>query len=716
MLNNIKDTEEFFAHSENKQGCKHELAEHLNSVAQKASKYMQDFGMQQRGYLAGLLHDLGKYSVAFQKKILRDPEAPAMVEHSSAGAAIAEKRKAYDIAMAISGHHGGLPSPTVLKERLKREHEAETLLEASGLRSDMASLAAPEIMRDPDMRKIEMHVRMLFSSVVDADFLDTEAHFHPERVHKRAAARFNPEQLLSLLQEHIARKPRDGKVNAARREVLASCLRAATHAQGCFSLTVPTGGGKTLSSMAFALRHSAVHELQRIVVVIPYLSIIEQNASEYRDIFGSDRVLEHHSAIEPEKETLWSRLAAENWDAPMVVTTSVQFFDSLFANRPSACRKIHNIAHSVVIFDEVQTLPTHYLEPILSVLDELVRNYRVTVLFCTATQPAFQRQSHLPCGFKQITEIVENPGALFENLKRTHVQWPAAAVEATPWEELAETMRRSRKALAIVNIRRHARTLYQLLGADAFHLSSWMCAQHRLDQLKQIRNRLQTSDSCLVASTQVVEAGVDLDFPRVFRAMGPLDAIAQAAGRCNREGRLTTPAGDPGLGEVTVFCPPEEKYPSSFYRLATDYVRILFRDRGAIDLHDPTVCTDYFTRLYNQVSLDEREIQKLREELNFPEVAERFKFIDHIRHPVVVPYSEDATCIAAQVERAGHMTREWSRALQRYIVDLYPKELEHAMQRGLVQPIIPDLWLWIGDYDLKLGIIFDKPDIAEFVV
>jgi CRISPR-associated endonuclease/helicase Cas3 len=709
----------FLAHSANEKGKRHELGAHLNGVAQKARAFMQDFAVESHAYLAGILHDLGKYSDDFQKRVLRNPEAPAVVEHSAAGAAIAANKRAYEIALAIAGHHGGLPSPVELKERLRRERQAESLAKTSQLQIDTSFLASSGLTRERDMRSIEMHVRMLFSSLVDADFLDTEAHFNPERMVAREHARPEPEHLLSLLEEAVARKRREGKVNAIRREVFAACLKAASLPQGCFSLTVPTGGGKTLSSMAFALKHSAIHGLERIIVVIPYLSIIEQNASEYRRIFGSDCLLEHHSAIEPEKnekKTFWSRLAAENWDAPIVVTTSVQFFDSLFANRPSTCRKIHNIARSVVVFDEVQTLPSHYLEPILSVLGELIKSYRVSVLFCTATQPAFKKESHLPCGFDKINEIIPNPAPLFEDLKRTRVEWPCSREATMSWENLAQEMRRSKKALAIVNIRKHARILYKLLGPDAFHLSSWMCAQHRLDQLKKIRHGLQNSDTCLVVSTQVVEAGVDLDFSRVFRAMGPLDGIAQAAGRCNREGRLTSAAGDPLLGEVTVFCPKEERYPGSFYALATENVRILMRDRGTIDLNDPAVYTEYFARLYSQVNLDEKRIQELRHCLNFPEVADRFKLIDQSRYPVVVPYSDDAVQIAEQVERAGHIIREQSRALQRHIVDLYPQELDQAKQGGLVRPIIPDLWLWIGDYDPKLGIIFDEPDIAEFVV
>jgi CRISPR-associated endonuclease/helicase Cas3 len=389
--------------------------------------------------------------------------------------------------------------------------------------------------------------------------------------------------------------------------------------------------------MAFALKHALVHGLDRVIVAIPYTSIIEQTADVYRNIFGETSVLEHHSAVitghdgcDPlSYQDVWSRLASENWDAPIVVTTTVQLFESLFAHRPSACRKLHNIARSVLVLDEVQTLPPQLLTPILDVLQDLVEHYSVSVVLCTATQPALQDGPYLK-GLSNIREIVPDPPRYFAALRRVHYTLPAAD-ERWDWERVAVEMRNTAQCLAIVNTKPDALQLLDALNdSTALHRSTLLCGAHRRDVLHEIRRRLDIGEPCRLIATQVVEAGVDLDFPLVLRAIGPLDRIVQAAGRCNREGRLAS-------GRVVVFWPAEGKVPPGAYRTGTD-TAISLLSRPQVDLHDPTLYRTYFELLYQAVETDVKGIQNLRQALDYPEVAQRFRLIEDDTAAVVVRY------------------------------------------------------------------------------
>ncbi|MGO9269499.1 MAG: CRISPR-associated helicase Cas3', partial [Terriglobia bacterium] len=385
-----------------------------------------------------------------------------------------------------------------------------------------------------------------------------------------------------------ADKP-DGVLKNLRNQVFNACLEQAHLAQGFFSLTVPTGGGKTLSSMAFALAHAQCHGLSRVIVVIPYLSIIEQNAAEYRRVFGHDVVLENHSGVQPpsdqnEEEKSRLELVAENWDSPIVVTTSVQFLESLFAAAPSRCRKLHRIPRSVVIFDEVQTLPVHLLAPMFSAFRELQRNYGVSFVFCSATQPAFRRTASLPADFfagDELREVAPDPPSLFRQLRRADYHLPAPG-ETIEWPALAERLVAFTQVLCVVNLTRHAATLWDELARrlpeseKPVHLSAAMCPGHRLGLIHEIREGLRKGQPCRVVSTQLIEAGVDVDFPVVWRAMGPLDSIVQVAGRCNREGRLP----DGQMGQMYVFRPVDHKLPSGIYRSACDQAAVTLASLG----------------------------------------------------------------------------------------------------------------------------------------
>jgi CRISPR-associated endonuclease/helicase Cas3 len=473
-----------------------------------------------------------------------------------------------------------------------------------------------------------------------------------------------------------------------------------------FRLTVPTGGGKTLSAMGFALRHALVHDLRRVIVAVPYTSITEQTAGVYRAAFGHDRaVLEHHSALDPEAvdeqtiDGLWARLAAENWDAPIVVTTTVQLFESLFARSTSKCRKLHRLAGSVIVLDEAQALPSHLLATILDGLRALVASYRVTVVLCTATQPALDDAPGFK-GLAGVREIAPDPPRLFAGLRRVDYELPQEN-EAWPWRRAAEEMRPERQALAITNTIADALALFDALDdPESFSLSTLLCGAHRRQVLGEVRRRLRAREACHVVSTQVVEAGVDVDFPLVLRAVGPLDRIVQAAGRCNREGRLRS-------GRVVVFRPAEGGVPSGPYKTGTQLSETILGESGA-DLHDPALYEEYFRRLFGLVNLDEQRIQDLRRSLRYEEVANRFRMIQDDMVDVVVEYDKRAARLLDSVRSEKHTSRQTFRALQPYMVSVRSSQLKKYQQRGLIEEVKPGLLRWLGEYDDRRGLVAEN--------
>jgi CRISPR-associated endonuclease/helicase Cas3 len=477
--------------------------------------------------------------------------------------------------------------------------------------------------------------------------------------------------------------------------------------------------------MAFALeRACAFPDLRRIIVVIPYLSIIEQNAQVFIDALGRDAILEHHSGDTDaqDDEEFYNnphrRRAAENWDAPIIVTTSVRFFESLFSHRPSDLRRVHNLARSVVILDEVQTLPRQFIQPILGMMEDLAKNWCVTFLFCTATLPAFEKSKPDDPRWESgtIQEIMPHPRELFGQLKRVEVEWPRGK---RTWKEIALAVVGARRALCIVNTRNHALALYrevsgrpELDSASVFHLSARMCPCHRLKTIAAIKERLEDPAApCVVISTQLVEAGVDLDFPVVYRAVGPLDSIAQAAGRCDREGWLTAKLGRPA-GKVIVFEPEEPKLPPGVYLEATERTQALIRE-GGLSIDDPDCIRRYFDRLYGEADLGE-ELEQLRTDLRFRDVGEKFKMIADNSQSIFVPYDAQARDLIGQLNAAGVLHLNVRRRLQRYTVGLYPNEIQTAAQRGVLYEVRRGSDLWVcpeGFYDEKLGFVMGpSPD------
>ncbi|TFH41084.1 MAG: CRISPR-associated helicase Cas3', partial [Lysobacterales bacterium] len=526
------------------------VEEHLIGVAELARGFCRGFAWSDWAYQAGLWHDLGKYSDEFQQ-LIRGKRI--RVDHSTAGAQHASKTLRDPgrlLAYAIAGHHAGLPNGdsndgSDLTHRLAKEVPAIPHCPASLLDARPLSPLACPLNRPRRAFSLAFFARMIYSCLVDADFLDTERFMVSETSEQRGRypqlAEVN-EKLTAHLAALSARA--EGSVNQHRAAVLQQCLAAAELEPGLFSLTVPTGGGKTLSSLAFALRHALKHGMDRVIYVIPYTSIIEQNATVFRSVVGDDAVLEHHSSFDPQQnedddvspEAMRARLSTENWDAPLVVTTSVQFFESLFACRSSRCRKLHSILNSVVILDEAQMLPVNLLRPCIEVLRELTLYYRTTVVLCTATQPALSTSPTFRNGLDGVREIIAKPEELYKALKRVSISDIGKLQDA----ELVERLRGHEQVLCVVNTRGHARKLYELLaGAPGlYHLSASMCPAHRSIKFAEIRSALAAKKPCRVISTQLVEAGVDIDFPVVYRAMAGIDSIAQAAGRCNREGKL----------------------------------------------------------------------------------------------------------------------------------------------------------------------------------
>jgi len=675
------------------------LADHLHQVAERAAQFAAPFGSADWGRAAGWLHDVGKAASAFQGYLRRANDLDdtgydaGEVNHSSAGAALAEERfgpfAGRALAYLAAGHHAGLPDyhtaatgNAALVVRLGDGRAQTRCLgpHLAGLIARLPSALHPPPFLRPD--GFHLWVRMLFSCLADADFLDTEAFVDPGK----AVARAQSPGLIELkhaLDLHLARLASAAPntlVNAVRQEILADCRAAATRPPGLFSLTVPTGGGKTLSSMAFALDHALCHGKARVVYAIPYTSIIEQTAAILRAIFGDDNVIEHHSNLDPEKETRRSCLAAENWGAPIVVTTNVQLFESLYAARPGRCRKLHNLANSVVILDEAQLLPPEWLVPCVDALNRLATDYGASVVLCTATQPA------LPHLARQPTEIVADPPRLYQVLRRTDISFPADLQERVTWPDLARQLQRHRQVLCIVNSRRDCYDLFRLMPPGTIHLSALMCGAHRSQVIAEVKRLLKAGEPVRLISTQLVEAGVDIDFPVVYRALAGLDSIAQAAGRCNREGRLPAP------GQVRVFSPPADP-PRGLLRKGADSTREL----AASDLNpqSPAEYIRYFGLFYAKVNDTgaawlRDHLTKDVPNLQFRTAGQQFQLIDDQAYrPVIVRYDGN-DALLDRLRHAGP-ARDIMRRLQRSAVNLPTRMAEAMLADGRLEEIVPGI-------------------------
>jgi len=685
------------------------LVDHLRTTGRLAAEFAAAFGAADLAYLCGVWHDLGKFAPEWQRYLRVGRLKRKKPDHSTAGALLAKDKRLDVVAYVVAAHHSGLADIDNLRNRLTAK---ANLLQAALAGRPPQSITDSSEVKPPawvsSVIEREFLIRMLFSCLVDADRLEAELHQPGDR-------RLQPAQpltdLLSKLERHISSVATGSKspVNDLRSAVLANCRKMADSPTGAFSLTVPTGGGKTLSAMDFALRHAIEHNLDRVIVAIPFTSITEQTANVYRHIFGADSVVEHHSAIDPVDDTPANRRASENWDAPIIVTTNVQLFESIFANKTSRARKIHSVAKSVLILDEAQTLPSAFLDPILSCLHELTEHYRTSVVFSTATQPALSGRTFEKSKSLVAQEIVENPLALFQQVNRVAVSVPTDLETPTSWSALAARLKGERQALIVTHQKEDARELASRIP-ESLHLSASMCAAHRSVVLEEAKNRLSNGAPCVLVSTQVVEAGVDIDFPFVMRALGPLDSMAQAAGRCNREGRLKDATGASIQGRFEVFIAPSPPPPGT--RDAVSVTKtVLSLSKSGFSLIDPEIFLDYFKRLYYNCETDEKGIQIQREESNFEQVARDFRLIDEGQCAIIVPYSDaadhvkhlEASFVAERAERHAQ------RALQRFIVNVSRSKYEHLEETGSLR-IVSDTVAVLSpsdhaEYDPRFGLI-----------
>ena len=725
-----------YAHSANDLGERQILVDHLRNVANLARDLAEPFDGGDLAFLAGLWHDAGKADPNWQRR-LQECEMGQRdrigLDHKCAGALLAEEASevGWLIGLLIHAHHGGLGHPNEdFKPWLDQNRSLPGPANATkALRAAMPDLTGHQVPTYPKFikgrRDAEFFLRLTYSALVDADSLDTEAHKLGGRADTRGDA-VTLENLWCRYEAFMSKSSPvpESSVNQVRREVHEACLRAADEPRGIFRLTVPTGGGKTRSAMAFALRHGMKHGLRRVVVAVPFTTITQQTARVYRDIFEDGYpddgriVLEHHSAAieragradgDDERfnpASVWERLATENWAAPVIVTTTVQLFESLFSNRRSKTRKLHNLAGSVVILDEAQALPPSMLSPILDGLRQLSEGYGASVVLSTATQPAFE----LIKEFREVEarEIVRQPARNFELLKRVDFEWRTDG--PNEWPKVAAWMGGEQSALAIVNTKRHALELLDALNdPDCLHLSTLLCGAHRGEVLKEIGRRLAAGEPCRVVSTQVVEAGVDLDFATVFRAEAPLDAVIQAAGRCNREGRRER-------GRVVVFRSADDASPPGVYRIGRDTARAvlqLYKDSDPDKLH---VLRAYFERIAERVNADEHGIQSLRENLDFPEVADRFRMIKDESYDVIVNYpNAEGTVhedLLEHLRGRRRPAREVLRLIQPFIVSLRQDEAEHLKTQGRIEELMPCVGLWHGAYDTVRGIVETDPELV----
>ncbi len=753
----------------------HDLREHLEEVARRARDHLAGQPGTAIVELAGLWHDLGKYRTGFQRyiRLVSEGGDQAHIEgrlprgsdksHSAAGALwafdhLSKTQGAPGVVIArvlqylIAGHHAGLDnwvggSSGGLRQRLAsadaRRELSDALAAAPPIELLTAAVDLPTLNSlpiafkgtEPIPGRFALWVRILFSALVDADFLDTEAFMNPAATVRRGNGTITPECLLACFDDHMARKAAavvasglaDSPVNRQRSAVLRACREKAQGRPGTYTLTVPTGGGKTLASLAFALTHAVAHGKRRVVVAIPYTSIIEQTADVYREVFsalGDSIVLEHHSNADSDEsaETARSRLACENWDAPVVVTTNVQLFESLFASKTSRCRKLHNLCNAVLVIDEAQLMPVEFLQPVVDVLRLLVLDHGVTVVLCTATQPTLTEQRHFGgqglrgYGPGEVTAIIDDEPGLYRALQRVEVRLPADFRTPQAWQDTAAAVVQHDAVLAIVGRRADATDLYDEVRRQAgpdglWHLSALMCPQHRSEVIEDIRHALQGRREALacgdsaspvrVVSTQLVEAGVDLDFPVVYRALAGLDSVAQAAGRCNREGRLER-------GVVHVFVPPKPPPPGLLRQAAQACVAAW---DGLSPSDDPLALdrvARYFSRRHVDAhSLDAKgicealrlQVDKVEQALavRLRDAAQSFRLIDEKDAATVFVRWRSARCrdnvdgLLHTLQRDG--PERWlMRKLQRYGVTIYQHDLQRLLARGDVQELGPGLY------------------------
>lgn len=718
----MNKSKEYIAHSENARGKKQTMQEHSSGVGDFMRRFALSDSFVELYEFCGFLHDIGKYSEDFQRYI--SGESQKIVRHSIYGSIFALNQNMLDVAIPVFGHHSGMSNkPDMLldikvEQRTPKTAYDEIIKKWKEDLNNQVYIPNDKSFQDiSDILQKELLVRMLFSSLIDADSLDTERHFCEDRFNARTNQPLKAEFMLNQLQQKrfIPFMNDSNKsnqiINKLRNSVREYAESKASLPQGFFSLTLPTGMGKTLCSINWALHHAICHKnIKRIIIVLPFISIIDQTAEDLKAIFneeGSDFVLEHHSNvinIDEKKdfdESTPKQLATENWDYPIIITTAVQFFESLFSNKRSACRKLHNIQDSIIIFDEIQTLPLNVTEPTLVMLDNLQQLCRCSILFCTATQPDFKTRRGFS-GVGHIESLVEDPQRVFDETKRVTYQ-PLNRYNQLAISELADiVIKKDKKALVVFNTKKKARMFYdELKGADGyktFHLSTTMCPVHRKEVIRTIRQALESDEPIIVSSTQLIEAGVDMDFPTVYRELAPLESIIQSAGRCNREGKL-------GIGDVYLFSLTEPGQPSQEYRTWLEFANLLYKG------NEEKLCTHDFYEYYyrelvkNYAHTDKYNITEDRKKLLYQTVADKYKIIDSKSQTLFVyDYNSESRQLYFQVKNKEYLTKQERQQVSQFCVQVFDNFLHD--NSSFIRSERCGLLVWHGSYSPDFGLPF----------
>lgn len=694
---------------------------HLTGTAKLCHEFAKGIQMSDYAYLTGLLHDIGKYSEAFQRRI---NGSSIRTDHSTAGAKEALLRQKLAAAFAIAGHHGGIPdcgyktdceeSGTFLG-RMKK-----VLEDYSDWKSEQKNFEfSADEPANVDNFIYSFYVRMIFSCLVDADFLDTELFMSGGKIKRYSGE--NITQLLNKLEQYTSKwNTPDNELNMLRNQIRRDCIESGINKkENIFSLTVPTGGGKTISSLAFALNYAKKNQKKRVIYVIPYTSIIEQNAEVFRDVLGNSNVIEHHSNIDyksfyDENNATQAMLACENWDAPVIVTTAVQFFESVYSNKPSDCRKLHNITDSVIIFDEAQMIPIDYLYPCISAMWFLADKCNSSVVLCTATQPCLEPYFKM-CSKDEslkIQEICRDTEQLFCKLKRTTFSYDGKIED----DELAARISEHNQVLCILNSKNHTESIYSMLNNDDgnFCLTTHMYPEHRKKKLNEIRQRLKDNKTCRVISTSLIEAGVDVDFPTVYRAIAGIDSILQAGGRCNRENH--NPASE---SIVHIF---DTDIVVDSQKVNVSAAKTVLKKFGN-DIDNPKAVSLYFETLYYYLNsskdfsaFDRKQIIKYSKNFEFEKVSKAFKMIDNNTRSIYINTDESSDYITKL--RKKEYSRELFQKLQRYSVNIYEYEFNKLYDNGAIETIDDSFYVLvkinsIEFYNKDIGLIIPDSNIGQ---
>lgn len=717
-MNNHK---EYIAHSENARGKNQTMQEHSSGVG----KFMRRFALSDSFIdiyeFCGFLHDIGKYSDAFQRYV--SGESNKKVRHSIYGSIFALNKNMLSVAIPVFGHHSGMPNKPDMLLDIKTEQSAPDVIYDEIIKkwmedaNNQVNISNDKAFRDiPNVLQKELFVRMLFSSLVDADSLDTERHFSKDRLHLCSSLSLNADFLLKRLQQKRFTpfmndlKTCNRPINKLRNSVREYAESKANLPQGFFSLALPTGMGKTLCSVNWALHHALFHKnIKRIIIVLPFISIIDQTAEELKSILNEDErdyVLEHHSNViyideNDNDEITHKQLATENWDYPIIITTAVQFFESLFSNKRTACRKLHNIQDSIIIFDEIQTLPLNITEPTLVMLDNLQQLCRCSILFCTATQPDFKTRNGFN-GLTHIESLVEDTQYVFDKTKRVNFH-PLNNYAPLAISELADmVIKKGKSALIVFNTKKKARLFYDefkdVYGYRTFHLSTTMCPIHRKEVICTIRQALANDEPIIVSSTQLIEAGVDMDFPTVYRELAPLESIIQSAGRCNREGKID-------MGDVYLFSLTESGQPSKEYRTWLEFAYLLYKG------NEEKLCTHDFYEYYyrelvkNYAHTDKYKITEDRKKLLFKTVAEKYKIIDSSSQALFLyNYDNGSRELYNHVKDKEYLTKQERQKVSQYCVQVFDNFVRD--NASFIGSEVSGMLVWHGSYSYDVGLSF----------